>query len=78
MVLFPRCRASSPTIASVDVDPDSDIDLLVDVPANTGLLTLARCQADLEELLGARVDLVPAADLKPGVAGDVLAEAVPL
>lgn len=58
--------------------PNSDVDLLVDVPTGTGLLTLARCQADLEALLGAPVDLVPAADLKPAIAGDVLAEAVPL
>lgn len=58
--------------------PDSDIDFLVDVPAGTGLLTLARCQADLEKLLGAPVDLVPAAELKPGVASDILADAEPL
>ncbi len=37
-------------------------------------MTLARCQRDLEALLGAPVDLVPAADLKPGVAASVLAE----
>lgn len=58
--------------------PSSDIDLLVDVPANISFLTLGRCQAELEALLGAPVDLVPAADLKAGLAGDVLAEAVPL
>lgn len=56
----------------------SDIDLLVDVPAGVGLLTLARCQAELEELLGAPVDLVPAADLKPGVGQHILDEAVAL
>jgi predicted nucleotidyltransferase len=43
-----------------------------------GLVTLGRCQAELEVLLGARVDLVPAGDLKPGVAAEVLVEAVPL
>jgi uncharacterized protein len=66
------------SVARGEERPGSDIDLLVDIPPGTGLLTLARCQADLEELLGAPVDLVPAADLKAGVAGGVLSEAVPL
>ena len=54
---------------------DSDIDLLVDVAPHVGLIGLARCQRDLEALLGARVDLVPASDLKPGVTPSALAEA---
>jgi predicted nucleotidyltransferase/ribosome-binding protein aMBF1 (putative translation factor) len=58
--------------------PGSDVDLLVDVPAGVGLFALARCQSELEALLGVPVDLVPAADLKPGVATQVLAEAVAL
>jgi predicted nucleotidyltransferase len=41
-------------------------------------VTLGRCQAELEVLLVARVDLVHAGDLKPGVVAEVLAEAVPL
>lgn len=53
----------------------SDIDLLVDVAPGVGLLELGRCQAELEALLGAPVDLVPAADLKPGVASEVLTKA---
>jgi predicted nucleotidyltransferase/DNA-binding XRE family transcriptional regulator len=61
-----------------DERPDSDIDILVDAPDDAGLLTFARCQADLEALLGASVDLVPAGDLKEGVADELLAEAVPL
>ena len=31
------------------------------------LFGLARAEADLEAILGTRVDLIPAADLKPGV-----------
>jgi uncharacterized protein len=54
----------------------SDVDLLVDVPAGIGLVTLGRCQAELEALLGAHVDLVPAGDLKPRLADAVLADAV--
>jgi len=57
---------------------DSDIDLLVDVAPGTGLIGLARCQHDLERLLDAHVDLVPADGIKAGVAPAVLAEAVVL
>lgn len=64
------------SVARGEERPDSDVDLLVDVPAGVGLVTLGRCQAELEKLLGAPVDLVPAGDLKPSVVADVLAEAV--
>ncbi len=47
--------------------PGSDVDLLVEVPAGMSLFGLARLQAELEGIVGARVDLVPAADLKPEV-----------
>lgn len=66
------------SVARGEEIPGSDVDLLIDVPAGVGLLTLARCQAELEALLGAVVDLVPAADLKHGVADHVLADAVAL
>jgi predicted nucleotidyltransferase len=55
--------------------PNSDIDLLVDVAPGVGLLELGRCQAELESLLGARIDLVPASDLKPAVRAEALCEA---
>jgi len=57
---------------------DSDIDLLVDLGAGVSLLTLARCQRELETLLTASVDVVPADGLKPRVARTVAAEVVPL
>jgi predicted nucleotidyltransferase/DNA-binding XRE family transcriptional regulator len=47
--------------------PDSDVDLLADLPPGMGLLGLGRVQADLEVILGSRVDLIPAGDLKPDV-----------
>jgi uncharacterized protein len=47
--------------------PDSDVDLLADLPAGMGLFALGRVQAELEDILGTRVDLVPAQDLKPAV-----------
>ena len=46
---------------------DSDVDLLADIPAGMGLLGLGRVAQELEAIIGARVDLVPAGQLKPGV-----------
>jgi predicted nucleotidyltransferase/DNA-binding XRE family transcriptional regulator len=46
---------------------DSDVDLLADFPPELSLFGLSRLEADLEAILGTRVDLIPAADLKPGV-----------
>jgi uncharacterized protein len=46
---------------------DSDVDLLADLPAGLGLLGLARVAQELEAIVGAPVDLVPAADLKDDV-----------
>jgi len=66
------------SVARGEETPQSDIDLLVDVAAGVGLVGLARCQRDLEKLLDARVDLVPASSLKEGVAHSVLTEARPL
>jgi uncharacterized protein len=46
---------------------DSDIDLLVDLPDGASLFSIARLQRELEEILRARVEIVPASDLKPDV-----------
>lgn len=66
------------SVARGEDDGDSDVDLLVDVGPGVGLMALARCQRDLEALLDASVDLVPARDLKEGVAASVLADVRPL
>lgn len=47
--------------------PDSDLDLLADLPPGMGLLGLGRVRADLETIIGTEVDLVPASDLKPPI-----------
>lgn len=57
---------------------DRDVDLLVDVGPGVGLLGLARARRELEALLGVSVDLIPAGDLKPGVASTALADARPV
>lgn len=46
------------SVARGEDDGDSDVDFLVDVGPGVGLIALARCQRDLEALLGARVHLV--------------------
>lgn len=61
-----------------DDGPDSDVDLLVDLPPGLGLFALARMRRELEELLGVAVDLVPEDGLKPHLRTRVLAEAVDL
>lgn len=82
LAVLRRCGLTNPrlfgSVARGDETSGSDVDLLVDVPTGVGLFALARCQADLESVLGAPVDLVPAADLKPGVADQALADAVAL
>jgi uncharacterized protein len=55
------------SVARGEDRPDSDVDLLADLPPGMSLFGLARLQAELESIVGARVDLVPAADLKPDV-----------
>jgi uncharacterized protein len=46
--------------------PDSDVDLLADLPPGMSLFDLGRVQDELEDILGTRVDLV-AGTLKPEV-----------
>jgi len=58
--------------------PDSDVDLLADLPPGMGLVGLAWLEAELEDIVGVRVDLVPADGLKPHVRRRVEQELVPL
>jgi uncharacterized protein len=55
------------SVARGEDGPDSEVDLLVDAPPDMGLLGLGRVRAELEAILGARVDLVPASGLRPEV-----------
>jgi predicted nucleotidyltransferase/DNA-binding XRE family transcriptional regulator len=61
-----------------DDGPESDIDLVVDMPPGSDLVDLSALALELEELLGVRVDVVPASSLRPGVAAEVERDAVPL
>ncbi len=66
------------SVARGDERVDSDVDVLVDLKPGTGLLGLAALERDLSDVLDAKVDVVPASDIKPGIAREVLVEAVPL
>lgn len=50
---------------------DSDVDLLLDLPEDMGLFALGRLRRELEDLLRARVDVVPAAGLKTEARAEV-------
>jgi uncharacterized protein len=61
-----------------DDRPDSDIDLLVHLDRQIGLIGLARIRHELEDILGVPVDVVPDDGLKPGVRAAVERDAVAL
>lgn len=56
----------------------SDLDLLVDALPGTTLFDLGGLQAELEDLLGVRVDVLTPGDLPPKFRQQVLEEAQPL
>ena len=66
------------SVARGEDRPDSDLDLLGDLPTGMGLIGLARARDALEAIVGCPVDLVPASDLKPGMRERVAAEAIAL
>lgn len=66
------------SVARGEDRPDSDVDILADIPHGLGLLGLGRAREDLENILNAPVDLVPATALKPDVAKRISEDLVPL
>ena len=56
----------------------SDVDLLVDLSGEVGLVALAGLAREIGEIVGVDVDVVPADSLKPAIRERVLAEAIPL
>lgn len=58
--------------------PASDIDILVDALPGATLFDLGGLQADLEDLLGRRVDLLTPQDISVRFRDKVLAEARPI
>ena len=67
------------SVARGDAGPASDVDLLVDVGSSPSPWFPAGLIADLEELLGRRVDVVTALDrVHPLIREQIAREAVPL
>lgn len=66
------------SLAEGEDGPSSDVDLLFAMHDALSLMSLSRLEIELEELLGAEVDLVPESSLRPGIRERVLRQAVPL
>lgn len=66
------------SVARGDERPDSDVDLLLDVPDGVGLLGLGRLEQELKQILDAEIDLIPEAGLKPAVRARIMKDLVPL
>lgn len=66
------------SVARGEDRPDSDVDLLVDIPQGTSLLDLIGLQQEMEDMLHVHVDLVPEAWLKPWVRENAMKDVMPL
>lgn len=66
------------SVARGDEGPGSDLDLLVHLPPEMGLIGLGKFTSELEELLRVAVDVVPADSLKPRVRARVERDLVAL
>jgi len=66
------------SVARGEADEKSDIDLLVDMEPGRSLFDLGGLWSDLNELLGAKVDIVTEKGLKQRIKERVIKEAVPL
>lgn len=65
------------SVARGSATQDSDIDLLVDISPELGLLGLMQLERDLHELLGVKIDLVPSEGLKAHMKEEIMNEAIP-
>jgi predicted nucleotidyltransferase len=66
------------SVARGEADPESDIDVLVDLEPGRNLLDLGGLLMELQELLRCQVDVVTEQGLRPRIRDRVLAEAVSL
>jgi predicted nucleotidyltransferase len=55
---------------------DSDIDLMVDLAPDAGLVSLGALQRELAAVLHAPVDVVPADSLRPGIKTEADAKSI--
>jgi predicted nucleotidyltransferase len=66
------------SVARGEAQAGSDVDLLVELEPGRSLIDLGGFIADVEEILGCRVDVVSERGLRPRFRDRVLHEAVPL
>ncbi len=66
------------SVARGEDAPSSDVDILVDLADEVGVVGLVGLERELSEILKRPVDVVPAAGLKPAVAKRVAHEAIAL
>jgi predicted nucleotidyltransferase/DNA-binding XRE family transcriptional regulator len=66
------------SVARGEDGPDSDVDLLVDLPEGTSLFAILALEGVLERILKVKVDLATVGSLKPRVRAEALADAVVL
>ena len=64
--------------AGGNAGPESDVDILVDLEKGRSALALGGLLMDLQDLLGAKVDVVTPAALHPKIRDKVLRQAVDL
>ena len=83
ITLLERGGAHNPRIfgsvaRGTDRPGESDVDVMVDLDPEVGLVGLIGLERQLSELLGRPVDLVPADSIKPGLRERAEAESIPL
>jgi hypothetical protein len=66
------------SVARGDARPDSDVDLLVDLPSHYTLLKLSGLVRSLQETIGCRVEVASAAHLRDEMRETILGDAQPL
>lgn len=66
------------SVARGDADDNSDLDLLIDASAETGLFDLAGFALDVERLMAVFTQVVTVPGLKPRIRDRVVDSAVPL
>ena len=64
------------SVARNEARSDSDVDVLVEFAVPVGLFHFVRLKGYLEEILGARVDLVTPDAIKDGMREQILKEAI--
>ncbi|AFZ29961.1 nucleotidyltransferase [Gloeocapsa sp. BRSZ] len=66
------------SVARGEAQPDSDIDLLVELESSRSLLDRVALMQDLEDLLGIKVEVATEKGLQASIRDRILSEALPL